>query len=250
MSAACVPGRRAAIAGLLAAAVTLYACGGGGGPQSPSVAEPGNPIRFEDPAGHLQPYEAALRDLISSTLARTTAALPLSGVTITVRADARGVIPGYGLGGFTGNAATVDLYVDPAFPGLAQLLPERLPRLVAHELHHAKRFAGPGYGRTLLEALVSEGLADRFAMELLGTPVPPWSQAFPPAETSRYLDVARPELDSPSYDHARWFFGASPDLPNWTGYTLGFRLVEAYQAAHPGATAASLVNTPASAFRP
>jgi hypothetical protein len=32
-------------------------------------------------------------------------------------------------------------------------------------------FRGPGYGRTLLEAIASEGLADHFAVELLGVPV-------------------------------------------------------------------------------
>jgi uncharacterized protein YjaZ len=121
---------------------------------------------------------------------------------------------------------------------------------VAHELHHVKRWRGPGYGRTLLEAMVSEGLADHFSIELLGAPVPPWSDAFPRDQTTQLLERARPEFDSTSYDHERWFFVASPTLPRWTGYTLGFRLVEAYQAAHMGATAADLVNTPAGAFRP
>jgi uncharacterized protein YjaZ len=80
--------------------------------------------------------------------------------------------------------------------------------------------------------------------------MPPWSDALPRDQTARFLELARPEFDSASYDHARWFFASSPSLPRWTGYTLGFRLVESYQASHPGATAAQLVNTPASAFRP
>ena len=81
-------------------------------------------------------------------------------------------------------------------------------------------------------------------------PVPPWSDAFPRADTARYLDLARPELDSATYDHERWFFGPTATLPRWTGYTLGYRLVESYQAAHAGATAAQLVDTPAGSFRP
>jgi hypothetical protein len=48
------------------------------------------------------------------------------------------------------------------------------------------------------------------------------------------LAVAKTEIGP----HEGWFFGANPTLPRWTGYRLGFRLVETYQTAHPGATAA------------
>jgi Predicted Zn-dependent protease (DUF2268) len=231
----------------LAAATLLAACGG----TSPSGPDPAGPIvvTFRDGGGQLLDLEAAIRDLLTSTAARVTAALPLTGVTISVVPDASRAIAGWGVGGFTPDARTVEIYVDPAFAGLAQLLPERLPPLAAHELHHAKRWSGPGYGRTLLEAMVSEGLADHFSVELLGAAEPPWSDAFPRDQTERYLQLARPELDSTAYDHERWFFGSSSTLPRWTGYTLGFRLVEAYQAGHPGATAAQLVNASATVFR-
>lgn len=227
------------------------ACGGSS-PAQPSAASAvsSNQIRFDDPDGRLRSQEAAIREMLTTTLARVTQALPLDGVTISVSADASRAIGGYGVGGFTPDGRTVQLHVDPAFPEIAQLLPSRLPPMLAHELHHAKRWRGPGYGRTLLEAMVSEGLADRFSIELLGAPVPPWSDAFGRDETGIYLELARPELDSGSYSHERWFFVRSATLPRWTGYTLGYRLVEAYLAEHPGATAASLVNTPASAFRP
>jgi uncharacterized protein YjaZ len=121
---------------------------------------------------------------------------------------------------------------------------------VAHEAHHAARWRGPGYGTTLLEALVTEGLADHFAIERLGVPVPPWSNAVAREETARYIEEARPHFDSSSYGHSRWFFGTDPALPRWVGYTLGFRLVEAYQQENPGASAAELVHIPADAFRP
>lgn len=129
-----------------------------------------NEVRFNDGAGELREHEAAIRELLTSTLARVTAVLPLTDLTIAVIPDASRAIGGYGVGGFTPNARTVEVYVDPAFPGLAQVLEDRLPPLAAHELHHAKRWGGPGYGRTLLEAMVSEGLADHFSIELLRSP--------------------------------------------------------------------------------
>jgi uncharacterized protein YjaZ len=101
--------------------------------------------------------------------------------------------------------------------------------------------------------MISEGLADRFAVELLGIPVTPWSDAFPKEQTAKFLVVAQPKFDAKPYgpdDHARWFFGSDASLPKWTGYTLGFRLVDDYIEHHPGTTAASLVQMPARAFRP
>jgi uncharacterized protein YjaZ len=101
----------------------------------------------------------------------------------------------------------------------------------------------------LFEALITEGLAEHFALELLGAKNP-WSHAFPREDTATFLALAQPEFDSTTYNHPRWFFGRDPALPRWTGYTLGFRLVEVYKEQHPGATAVTLVHMPARVFRP
>jgi uncharacterized protein YjaZ len=187
----------------------------------------------------LEPYQDEIRALTESTLERVSEALSIRGVTLTVAAEPQRAIGGYGFGGFAPDARTVQISLDPSFPGFAELMQERLPPIVAHELHHTARWSGPGYGSTVLEAMVSEGLADRFSIELLGATVPPWSNAFPREQNDQYLDRARPEFDSSSFDFDDGlFFGADPSLPRWTGYTLGFRLIEAYQAANPSATAA------------
>lgn len=192
----------------------------------------------------------AIESATSAVVASTGARLPIDGVRITVTANAGGAISGYGIGGNTPNAHTVNIAIDPGFPGLDTLLARRYAQLLAHELHHAARWRNPGYGATLLEAMVSEGMADRFAIELLQEALPPWSRSFSDDSTALLLARARPEFDSRGYNHARWFFDADPSLPRWTGYTLGFRIVDAYISAHPGATATTLVSTPASAFRP
>jgi len=97
--------------------------------------------------------------------------------------------------------------------------------------------------------MVSEGLADHFGIGLTGSPLPPSCTAFPASETAVYLAEARPALDDPGYDHSAWFFGVGTDLPRWTGYTLGYRMVGDYLAAHPGSSAVSLAAAPAGAFR-
>nr|WP_274517589.1 DUF2268 domain-containing putative Zn-dependent protease [Pseudomonas sp. GM18] len=59
--------------------------------------------------------------------------------------------------------------LDPDNPNLLpSLRTGTLHRQIVHEVHHCLRIAGPGYGWTLGEALVSEGLAGQFVRHLLG----------------------------------------------------------------------------------
>lgn len=247
-------GARSAGARVLAAlwlAAGIAACGGGAASDAaPSLSGP-NTVVVNDPNGTLGAHTEPARALALRAVQRAASAMPVSGVTVTLVPDARRAIAGWGLGGRTFGPAMVEIYIDPGLPDLALRMAERMPALVAHELHHAMRWRGPGYGSTLLEAMVSEGLADHFAVELLGTAPPPWCDAFPHTQTDAYLDLARAEFDASTYAHERWFFDAGlPQLPRWTGYTLGWRLVEAHLAAHPGSSAATLVDAPAALFRP
>jgi uncharacterized protein YjaZ len=95
---------------------------------------------------------------------------------------------------------------------------------VAHELNHSKRILdGPGYGTTLGEAIVTEGLADNFSIVAYPeTPPIPWTNALQPDELDR--------------------LGAD-DLPRWAGYTIGATWVRDFLTAHPevDATAATLL---------
>ena len=243
-----MPGERRRARLLLAACglAAASACG----TSAPAVPDPQSAvvIAFVDPAGALAPRRDAIVRLIEQTLDRVSAAFAVGAVTITVDADPGGAIPGWGLGGYAPSGSVIEIFVDPAFPDLANVLDARLPMLVAHEMHHVARWRGPGYGSTLLEAMVSEGLADHFSIDLLGVAVPPWSQAFPEARHAEYLALAAPHFDA-VVNHGVWFFGASGEPPRWTGYTLGYRLVADYRA-RTGLSAAQLVNTPAGVFRP
>ncbi len=203
-------------------------------------------IVISDPNGALAGREDAIRQWIQDIFDTAARQISVSGTIVTVTTDLGRVIPGWGVGGFTLNAANVELAVDPRLDDA--LLAQRLPQMAAHELHHVARYRGPGYGQTLLEALVSEGLADHYAVDLLAI-VPPWSRALSASDLELWLERAREELDSPGYDHGAWFIGRGT-MPVWAGYSIGFELVSRYRAAHPGATAASLVDTPAEAFRP
>jgi hypothetical protein len=137
--------------------------------------------------------------------------------------------------------------------GITQLQPEDalhtdLLKVLFHEFHHALRWEGPGYGTTLGEALVSEGLAQHFLHEMMDCPPEPFEHAVPEEVTTAYHRHALALFDDADYDHDAWFFGSGP-LPNWLGYTLGKRMVDRLLAERPGETALGLVHLEAEAFR-
>jgi uncharacterized protein YjaZ len=220
----------------------------GSSPSEPEAPRETASIVFVDAAA-LAAHKAAITALLHDTVGKASRVLPVGTVQFLVYADAARSVPGWGMGGFTLGPSTIEIVIDPAYGGLEHALTQRLPAVAAHELHHAVRLGGLGPYRTLLEGLVFEGLADHFAIELLGTPPPPWCMAFPEGEVETYLGRARPELDS-AFDFGAWFFGIGTDLPRWTGYTLGFHVVGDYLSSHPGTSAAGLVHTPAAVFRP
>jgi hypothetical protein len=126
-----------------------------------------------------------LRRLVTASANKALALLPHRGrVEITVRVSPERTIPGIGIGGFTGPKGNVAIAIDPSHTDLRHTLETWIPATVAHELHHSSRMrVGPGYGVTLGQAIVSEGLADRFAYEVFpDTPPQPWDHALTKAQ--------------------------------------------------------------------
>lgn len=69
-----------------------------------------------------------------------------------------------------------------------------------------------------------------FESELAGGEVPFYARALGPAELAAVRALAGGELDSPTYDHAAWFYGTAT-LPRHAGYALGFEVVRSYAAS-------------------
>jgi len=193
--------------------------------------------------------EEVILDAIATTLKRAAALIELRNVSIDVAIDSRRAIPGYGVGGYTPSAERVLIWLDPESSETPGLLSRRLPWIVAHEVHHAARWRGPGYGTSLLQAMVSEGLADHFALQLLGGPAVPWTSALSSEQRAGVRARATLTMAERRYDHAEWFFG-SGSIPRWAGYTLGFEMVSVYLDSNPGSNAAAAVGVAAEAFRP
>ena len=193
----------------------------------------------------LAPWRAQILSEIEATREAVTALVPAPGLSVEFRHAPGRVIPEIGMVGHCPGAGRFSLSFDPANARFAPALADgTLRRQVAHEVHHCLRNAGPGYGLSLGEALVSEGLAGQFVNRLYGTPPEPWEKAVAPSAAWRLLpdDDA---LASAAYDHHAWFFGADGRYPRWLGYTLGYLIAGRWRAVNPDADGQRLVNVTA-----
>lgn len=199
----------------------------------------------------IKPYSVQLKSIAKSVVASVKKLLPIKNVDIIFYDNPGATIDKIGgIGGFTPNAHSMFISLNPRHPNFKNALKNELAFTIAHEFHHTIRWQKPVGGDTLLEALVFEGLADHFAMEVTGRQKPSlYSCALTLAQKKIFLKKASKEWQMPSYNHDVWFYGSRPaTIPRWTGYTLGYDLVAAYLQAHPGALASKLVCVEAPLF--
>ncbi|MFD0339746.1 DUF2268 domain-containing protein [Streptomyces sp. NPDC127117] len=159
--------------------------------------------------------------------------------------------PGYlGMGGIPG---AIQLTMWPTRAGLAHI-----GHAAAHELHHNVRYANVVWNPmtvTVGEQVVAEGLAEAFVRELAGEQaMGPWSTALSGAELDDAYEKVTAGIDVagmqnlPAYvygDATAQHLGCRPvGLPDFAGYAVGLRIVDAHLAA-TGLTAAGSVALPA-----
>ena len=123
--------------------------------------------------------------------------------------------------------------------------PAPFTRILVRQMAHLVRWAGPGYGKSLGEALVSEGLAGHFVVQVMGGQADGVDTVRPAQGAMRQ---AMNEWARRDYDQGRWF-GGKGDLRKGTGNSLGHRLIAEHLAQHPDDSAASLAMAPADPFR-
>jgi len=90
----------------------------------------------------------------------------------------------------------------------------------AHELHHLARWQTVGYGKTLGEALITEGCAQRYAFEKSGK-LGLWTLV---DVTDALLEKAFAQWNDAAYNHREWFYQGP--LGRWIGYAIGYKLTE------------------------
>lgn len=191
-----------------------------------------------------------LRAIVRRALGRIEGSLRGPPAAISIAAGSYWHIPNIGIGGNTNRTTgAVSISMDSRRPTpVREMLTVWLPVALAHELHHSKRILlGPGYGTTLLDAIVTEGSAEAFVREIYPRAPPiPWVQPLGAGEQRDVWHRARAVLSAPDdLDlHNQWFVGGGA-LPKWPGYRLGYAIARAYLSRHAGTTAAKIATLPA-----
>ena len=199
------------------------------------------------------PFKAEFKGVTESAVVSVKKLLPIKDVDIIFYNN-----PGAtfyegemgGIGGFTQDAHTMFISLNPRHPNFKNALENELFFMLAHELNHTIRWQKQVEGDTLLEAMIFEGLADHFAMEVTGRrKLTSYSDALTPEQKKTFTKKAKEVWKKPTYNHKEWFYGSAPDIiPRWTGYTLGYDLVANYLQAHPETLPPKLVRADATLF--
>jgi uncharacterized protein YjaZ len=95
---------------------------------------------------------------------------------------------------------------------------------------------------TLLDAMLTEGLADAFAEDLYPDRLPRWlTELSPEDEAAVWPQIQRSLRITDPGEIRRYLFGDSQSVPLWSGHAIGYGIVKSYLRHHPNANPASLV---------
>jgi uncharacterized protein YjaZ len=110
-----------------------------------------------------------------------------------------------------------------------KIVPTHIFDTLCHEFHHARRYDGPGYGKTLFDGMIFEGLAMAFEEEVSG------KKASSPAEfsarknTQALINKTKGQFNRKKYSLDKWFYkDPSHELPEMAGYEMGYFIVKRY----------------------
>jgi hypothetical protein len=185
--------------------------------------------------------QAVVRRICDSVEVEVRALLPSLPLTVRLSVeDSRAVIfPEYGSTGSALDRTHVRWRVDAARPeGVLGVAQAHLRAVLFHELHHMVRgWVKRGPRATLMDGVVSEGLATTFERDAAGHQAP-WGQY--PSSVRAWAEELLALPDDASY--AQWMFRHS-DGRRWVGYRAGTFIVD-LAMARARRSAAQLVNTP------
>ena len=197
-------------------------------------------VLFVDPDDRL-PAEDRIE--ISTLLARARRealdALPTFSDRLAVQvALSPGIAPGFGCTGYTPNAETMYVFLDPEEgPPVVDIARAQVRPVFLHESHHAARWAAVPeevFDNRVIASAVFEGAATRFEFELTGE-MPPWG-----AYDSEIVETWVEEVASlPRGTESRPWRFRLPDGRQWVAYHVGVWVAER-AAATLGVSAAGL----------
>lgn len=206
-------------------------------------------IHILNASGRFSQLQHVIQQSSESAIARVTKSIPIDNVDIVFYENVQRIIEHLGFGGHTITKNAIFIPINPTFPNLEVSLKENLSRTIAHELYHCLRNFTAGEKHTLLEALVNEGLADHFGIEITGKKPEKWDTELTETQFNNLYKRAEKEFNNSTYNHRAWFFGSQKEqIPKWSGYTIGFTIVGDYLKKHPDQKPSNLYKVEAKEF--
>ncbi|MEN9582755.1 MAG: hypothetical protein RL641_709 [Candidatus Parcubacteria bacterium] len=196
----------------------------------------------------LLPYESIIRAAFDEVILKIKEKIDLPDVDVIVVDNPLFAIPETGVSGFVNSKHLVTISINPDLPQLEETLAFEICSTIAHELNHCIRMKAVSSYGNLLEALVSEGLADNFDIEINGSKLRPWSVSLDDEKLAELKKSAEADIKNNKYNHDDWFFGREDrGIPRWAGYSIGFDIVKKY-IQKSGKKASELTTTKAEEF--
>jgi uncharacterized protein YjaZ len=153
----------------------------------------------------------------------------VKNLNIQLVSDREQVIPEIGIGGNYSKAENrITIFIDPEHKNILENISKEILKTLAHEYMHASREQKiPWEECTLLEALVTEGLAQCFEVEVCGED-PIYARTLSAYEIQHILKQVTSILNTNDFDYSGIFFGVGGIYKKWTGYSVGYWLVNEY----------------------
>jgi len=169
-------------------------------------------------------------------------ALSIKTLNVTIYPNKDWCIKQTGDGGYTANFDWIQVFIDPA-KSVSKIINLSFPATLYHEMNHARRMIKIGFGKTLLETVISEGLAIVFAEEMFKNFEAPWGK-YSEEEIKRLYKVFISHKDDENFNYQEWFLGFGK--PHWLGYKIGAHIVRGLKEKGKKFSSIKLVDTPAS----
>ena len=118
-------------------------------------------------------YYPAIIKNIKLGIDSTSKIIEVKNVEFRVIVFPERTIPRLGMSGAAPNDTHIYILLNPNHPKFDEAINTHIVQTIPHEYHHTLRYRTVGYGNNLFEAMISEGLACFFAMEVckIDTPV-------------------------------------------------------------------------------
>jgi uncharacterized protein YjaZ len=183
--------------------------------------------------GELDSFLSLIESAVSKVLPIVEKELNAIEIDIFFLSASMLAIPEYGIGGNSPGPNHTYITFDPDSNKITE---DGLIETLLHEIHHCMRWRDPGYGNSLGEAMISEGLACLYEEMHKGS-----APIYATVDIStEQIAEAKSVISRDTHDHNRWFYG-SEDITRWFGYTYGYQLCKRY-AEQTNTNAAEMLN--------